>query len=82
MNIDKNYKYKVGGVSVNGDKLLPLYKKILDTLTMRGFNKFCQEFGIDPNTYEVNKEKFMDRLQQMAIQQNASPELIDALNID
>lgn len=82
MNIDKNYKYKVGGVSVNGDKLLPLYKQILDTLTMRGFNKFCQEFGIDPNTYEVNKEKFMDRLQQMAIQQNASPELIDALNID
>lgn len=82
MNIDKNYKYKVGGIKVNGSELLPLYKRILDTLTVRGFNKFCQEFGIDPNTYEVNKEKFMDRLQQMAIQQDGSPELIDALNVD
>lgn len=84
MNLDKNYSYRIGKnrTAVKGDKMLPLYQRVLDILTNRGFSKFCKEFGIDENTYEVNKEVFMSKLQEMAMQQDSSSELIDALNVD
>ena len=82
MNVDKNNKYRVGSSKIKGDKLLPLYQKVLDLLTVRGFNKFCKKFGINPETFEIDKEKFMQQLQDMAQAQGASAELIDALNVD
>lgn len=82
MNIDKNNKYTVGNSKMSGITLLQMYQKVLDTLTVRGFNTFCKKFGVNPETFEINKEKFMQQLQDMAQAQGASPELIDALTVD
>jgi hypothetical protein len=52
----------------------------LDALTLRGYKTFCGKFGIDPNTFDVNKEKFMSAVQDMASTQGATPEMMDALS--
>lgn len=84
-NVSPSNNYKVGKTTIKGTKLLPLYKQVLDMLTERGFNKFCNKFGIVEEAdgqITVDKTKFIQVLQDMATQQGASSDLIDALNIE
>lgn len=80
LNTDRKHTYKLNGVQVKGDKLLRIYQQVLDALTLRGYKTFCGKFGIDPNTFDVNKEKFMSAVQDMASTQGATPEMMDALS--
>ena len=80
LNTDRKHTYKLNGVQVKGDKLLRIYQQVLDALTLRGYKAFCGKFGIDPTTFDVNKEKFMSAVQDMASTQGATPEMMDALS--
>lgn len=76
MNVDREGTYNYNGKKIKGQQLIDLYKSILDELTDRGYRKFRSEFGI---TYAgLDKTKFMQKLQEIAVTQGLPADTIDA----
>jgi hypothetical protein len=61
MNTNKDRRYRVNGVTVDGQMLQTFYKAILDELTRRGSVKFNKKWGINDNGV-VDKKAFMKSL--------------------
>jgi hypothetical protein len=61
MNTTKDRRYRVNGVTVNGQSFQAFYKSVLDELTRRGSVKFNKKWGIDNNGI-VDKRSFMKSL--------------------
>lgn len=81
MNTNKDRRYRVNGVTVDGQMLQTFYKAILDELTRRGSVKFNKKWGINDNGV-VDKKAFMKSLQTMAQTENLPAETVAAFQVD
>lgn len=81
MNTNKDRRYRVNGVTVDGQMLQTFYKAVLDELTRRGSVKFNKKWGINDNGV-VDKKAFMKSLQTMAQTENLPAETVAAFQVD
>lgn len=81
MNTNKDRRYRVNGVTVDGQMLQTFYKAILDELTRRGSVRFNKKWGINDNGV-VDKKAFMKSLQTMAQTENLPAETVAAFQVD
>ena len=82
MNIVPENKYNINGTIMKGSDVLNTYRNVLDELTNRGYIKFCNKYGINPEDNSIDKEKFMESVKNMAQTQGVTLETLEALGVE